>query len=155
MSFQVTIKTVGIDNWADPSEVKRKSENFFRKVGIDGAQELTTEANKINATGQLVRSIKSKATPTEVKVQATVDYATEALETGSPPGTTPNMKALQAWSKIRFGNEGLAVPIARSIKARGTKKWRKKGPKQVTEVFNKIKDTIIPKYISEVEEFFI
>ena len=155
MSFQVTIKTVGIDKWADPSEVKRKSENFFRKVGVEGAQALGDEAKEITATGQLWRSVKSKATPTEVKIQATSNYATEALETGSPPGTKVNMNGLKEWARIRFGNAGFAYPIAKNIKKKGTKKWQNKGPKQVSKVFDKIRDKIVPKYIKEVEEFFI
>lgn len=154
MSLQIEINTKGLDDWADPADLERKHENFFKKVGVEGQQELQKETKKIYATGQLWRSVKHKATPTQAKIQATTKYATEALETGTPPGRKPSIKALKVWASKKGIPQRAVFPIAQKIKRSGTRKYRKRGPKQVTATFNKIREAIVPRFISEIEDSF-
>lgn len=144
----IEINTKGVEDWAKNQE--RILLNAFKKIGVQGEGILRSEARKIWYTGNLARSIKNVATSSSVRIQATAEYSTEALETGTPPGRRVSKAALERWGQKKLRKSGLGFILARKIRKEGTRAYRKGGNKSVTKIFNELKDVIVPRYFDNI-----
>lgn len=144
----IEVNTRGIEDWAKDKD--KKLLNMFKKVGIEGTGLLMSEAKDVWYTGNTARSISNFPTSTEVRIKATTEYATQALETGTPPGKMPNVNAMKMWAQKKLGNAGLGYAIAKKIKNQGSYWYRKGGRKGVTKVFNELREGIVPRLFDEV-----
>jgi hypothetical protein len=148
----IEVNTKGIEEWGKNKE--KSLLNMFKKIGVEGEGLLYKEAKDVYYTGQTAKSIRNIATSSEVKIQATAEYATQALETGTPPGRMPNVNAMKMWAQKKLGNAGLGFAVAKKIKEKGSYQYRKGGRKGVTKVFNELKDSVAPRYFKEVQEAY-
>lgn len=120
---------------------------------------LRAEAAKNHLTGNAERSIdfRKNTVRDEVAITSGSRYITAEMEDGRKPGKWPPKGALNVFVYKRFGyaigtskNKSLSFLIARKIKKVGTKKFRTKGPKQITKTARAIKSklpTLLKKYL--------
>lgn len=112
--------------------------NTLKRIGIFGENVLKDEAEKIRAFGTLANSMTHEVeSDKSVSVFSRLEYAEEALETGRAPGKMPPVHHIEKWVK----KKGIGLNpylVARSIGERGTRKYRRRGPKQVTRARAKI-----------------
>lgn len=132
---------------------ERAIKQMLLGLGVDATQEFEREAETVSVTSTLINSIRPRYSFGSMEVSA-VDYAEAALETGYK-GPVKNMRALKRWARLKLGNEGLAYPIARKIAQVGTKRYRKKGPKQLTRARTRIMRNRVQKRITKVLEEFV
>lgn len=149
--MNIEIKTEGIEDWGKDKE--KTLLNFFTRVGVDGQQLIYADAKSMEASGNLARSVTYLPSMTQVIIKATANYATYALETGTPPRTNVSTMAIAQWLKQK-GISGNAFLIARKINKEGSKTYRRGGRGGVTKVFNQLKDVIVPNYISQIQEAY-
>jgi len=149
--LNIEIKTEGIEDWGKDKE--KTLLNFFTRVGVEGQQLIYADAKSMEASGNLARSVTYLPKNTQVIIKATANYATYALETGTPPGTNVSTRAIAQWLKQKRIS-GNAFLIARKINKEGSKTYRRGGRGGVTKVFNQLKDVIVPNYISQIQEAY-
>ena len=149
--MNIEIKTEGIEDWGKDKE--KTLLNFFTRVGVEGQQLIYADAKSMEASGNLARSVTYLPKNTQVIIKATANYATYALETGTPPGTNVSTRAIAQWLKQKRIS-GNAFLIARKINKEGSKTYRRGGRGGVTKVFNQLKDVIVPNYISQIQEAY-
>lgn len=123
------------------SKSARAVKAFHVRVGIKGSNTLQDEAEIIAATNQLQQSIDYNIQPDGVAILG-ANYAYNALEAGSPPGSSPNIYALKRWARSKGIDERLVYPIAKKIRLVGTRKYQSKSPKQISRASEKISKQI-------------
>lgn len=97
-------------------------------------------------TGDTGRSIHYKMKENGVDVLGG-SWVTEAIETGSKPGTKPSIESLRRWSRLKLGNENLAYAVAKKIERKGT---RAKG--MLSDAFEQLENEVIPNRIAYLTE---
>ena len=116
----------------------RIKKQVLTNLGIYGRRILEDEAQEITATSKLVNSMGYVVRGDRAEIGSRVDYAVQALETGTPAGTRVNVRELERWAQLKLGKKGLAYAVAKKIQREGSKKYREGGPKQLTKATEKI-----------------
>ena len=121
----------------------RIKKQVLTNLGIYGRRILEDEAQEITATSKLVNSMGYVVRGDRAEIGSRVDYAVQALETGTPKGTIIRPEALERWVGKRYGGtakkkKAIAKAISRKIARLGSKKYREGGPKQLTKATEKI-----------------
>lgn len=117
---------------------KKAKRNALVYIGAQIENEYQKEVKKISVTNELSRSVQIDIGVDRVTVGAEAKYARQALETGTRPGSKPDIKSLALWVSKRGLPKGLEYPIAKKIEAEGTRKYKKGAPKQLTRIKNQI-----------------
>jgi len=150
----ITIKfdTKEVTDWinadADRERAKRK---LLAITGDKLKQEVRNEARKISTTSQLLNSIQFRTRKNSVEVYS-VGYGEIALETGRGAGPVP-IEPLKRWARLKLGDERLAYAVAKTIAKKGTRKYRRGGPKQLTTVVEKIDKFLKKDLINYLDSF--
>ena len=92
----------------------RANKSFLVRAGVLASEKVRDEASSISATNALQQSIDYELFEEKVAVVGN-NYAEQALETGTPPGSFPNITALKRWARTKGINEGLVFNIGLNI----------------------------------------
>jgi hypothetical protein len=150
--INIQINSKDVDNWIDREEARMRATKKANMIIVQEiAEKVDNKAsrNNINVTNTLSNSISWKANQKGGEVSA-VGYAEQAMETGTAPSDAPRPEALKRWARLRLGDENLAYPVAKKIAERGTRRFRKKGPKLLTEVKDWVKDKLLDKELKKL-----
>ena len=133
---KIELKTKQWDVFFNKFTSKNSKRQFFRRVGVSGEGIIkdVNESAKVDDTGGMGNSISPSIYRDGVEVVVHALYSFIAMEVGrSPSRKLPPVKPLQAWARRRGLGAGAGFAIAKSIQKKGTKKFRKKGPKLLTK----------------------
>lgn len=160
--FKVEIDAKELNAWLKSTKTMQgKIVKEVEKIGVIAENHLKNEAEKNSTTGVLYDSISSKTKTTKVDeiaviVGSPLRYYSQAMETGYKGEVKP--EALERWVGLKLkmrGKKGrqFAKYLAKKIERVGTKKFRRKGPKQITRAFNKTKSSSrLNKYLKKIAE---
>jgi len=153
MGFDFTINSSELQAWIDKQGDKTAKRKGRRAVMIVIENLLQDEAEKISATNNLTRSIEAVGSGDNWKILS-ANYGIEALETGRRPGKRPPVEHLAIWAR----KKGIKInphALAKTIANRGTMKYRKKGPKQITAVAEEIKKNAVKKALEQLADAYL
>ena len=151
--------TINIDDKALQVSLKKwgSSEPLDKMTGavaIMARGEVEDEAREISVTSKLVKSfyIDSKS-PLKKDIRSYTNYSREALEEGTPPGSNVGGEDLRRWAALKGMGVGKIFTIARKIRLKGSRKWRNKGPKQLTRATKTIHSRL-PGFLSKIRKYY-
>jgi hypothetical protein len=150
MGFNVTIDSKELDTWLNNTMHREVSKTTtLSLIRQDLLTQTRNEAKKNNVTGKTFNSIQGKSDDKEAVIEGDLS-ALISMETGRGPGKTPPIDELKRWARLKLGDEDLAYVVAKRIAQRGTKKYRTKGPLQITRVVDYFDNQSLPKYLSKL-----
>ncbi len=137
--MNIKIDTSEVTNWINNQPNRERAKGvLLNGIGNKLQREVQTEASKISTTNTLKNSVSYKVENNQKVNLWAVGYGMAALETGRKPGRMPPPQALERWASLKLGNRAAAFQVARKIASSGTQKFQQKGPKQLTDVENRI-----------------
>lgn len=149
--LKVEINSKDLDTWfLSKKKRERVTENFVRDIAAQGEKYVVDQTQKISATGKLESSIATKRIKKYEYDVVGEKYAKYALEYGRGPGKRPPLAPLKAWARARNLPKGIEYHLQKQIAARGTKKYRRRGPKQITRARRNL-----DKYIDKMTGSFL
>lgn len=137
--IQMKLDTKEWDKWINNQphrdSAKRKSLIIMKNTLIENVGD---KMAKHTTTGESERSLMGVIANDNIEIYA-LAYAEDYLETGTAPYTfTANQyDQLKKWARIKLGSDDLAFAIAKKIRQQGTRKFRNKGPKELSDVVDK------------------
>lgn len=108
--------------------------NALVYIGVQAENTYGAQIKKIAATGELGRSVSFDIRNDRVTVGPEASYARSALETGTQPGTQVSVESLKVWARKKGIPQGAVFAIKKTIEKSGTRKYRNKRPKQLTDI---------------------
>ena len=154
MSFSMKINTKEIDDWVknQPNRDRAKKQMLtVLKNEIVG--EVKNEMAEHTTTGELENSVMGVVGANKLEIFSNM-YGDIVLEYGRRPGKFPPVDALETWAIQHGMSKGAGYVIARNIARRGTKKHRENGPKQLSEIEQKISSQMFPmRIVTLLNEF--
>ncbi len=151
----IRIDTSSLTRWLN-NEAGRISarRQVMAIIATETATMTQRQATTMSVTGATANSINSRYTDVSAMVMG-ASYSDIPLEYGRRPGSYPPTEALKRWCKLKLGDEKLAFVVARKIAQRGTDKYRKGGPKLLTDyVLKWMYKVLIPQKLDKlIEEY--
>lgn len=152
--MNIKVDTSEVTNWINNQPNRNRAKVFFlNAVGNKIQREVQTEAGKISVTNTLKNSTSYKVIGDERVDIYSAGYGGIALETGRRPGSQPPTEALRRWARLKLGDENAAYAVARKIAAQGTRKHQTKGPKQLTEIENRLMRVLSTDFDKFLDEY--
>ncbi len=152
--MNIKVDTSQVTKWIENQPNRERAKVvLLNGIGNKLQREVQKEAGKLSTTNTLKNSVSYKVVGNQKVDLWAVGYAMAALETGRKPGRRPPTDAIERWAKLKLGNPGLAYVVASKIGAEGTSKFKKKGPKQLTEVENRIIQLLTTDFDKFLEEY--
>lgn len=150
----IEIDSKEFDRWLDSTKTAVSDLNrSFGRLVIDSENEIQ-ENMPVGASSSLSNSVPAytevtrRADEYRGRVGSNIDYATVAAETGRKPGSYVPAglgTALDRWAKQKGLN---AYAVAKSIKRRGTRRYREKGPKLVSQAVARIENFHVRRFVN-------
>lgn len=136
--IQFKIDTNQVRQWIENQPVRDKAKvELLNIIGDKIKSEVVKESKSVATTNALTNSVSYKVVNREKTEVSAINYASIAMETGRGAGKVP-IDPLKRWARLKLGNENLAYPIAKKIAIMGTKRFRDKRPKQLTDVTERV-----------------
>ena len=105
--------------------------------------EVKKELSEHRSTGELEGSLTGIATDKKLEIWSNM-YGDIVLEYGRRPGKMPPVEQLERWAMLHGMDRGAGYMIAKKIARQGTEKYRKGGPKQISEIEERMNRDIMP-----------
>lgn len=152
----IEIDTSDVDRWLNNSSGRNRAKSqFISRFVIDAENKVKDKARGISASRRLDRSIEGRTEGFDRGVVLGADYALIALETGRGPGGLPPVGALERWGERKLGKRGMGFALARTIATSGTRKYRRGGPKLLTEAMRELETDLDMKLLPNLAESFV
>jgi len=154
MAFSMKIDTRELDAWVrnQPNRDRAKRQAMV-VVKNELVNEVKNEMSSHTTTGELQNSVMGTANDRKIEIFSNM-YGDIVLEYGRQPGRFPPVEPLERWALAHGMSKGAGYLIARKIARSGTEKFRKKSPKQLSAIEEKLNRDILPmRIISLLNEY--
>jgi hypothetical protein len=144
MSFTMKINMKEVEDWVKNQahrDMARKQAMTVMKNEL--MNEVKKELSEHRSSGELEGSLSGIATDKKLEIWSNM-YGDIVLEYGRRPGKMPPVEQLERWAMLHGMDRGAGYMIARKIAQRGTEKYRKGGPKQISEIEERFNRDIMP-----------
>ena len=144
MSFSMKLDMKEVTDWVNNQphrDMARKQAMVVMKNEL--MKEVKSELADHSTTGELEGSLSGIATDKKLEIWSNM-YGDIVLEYGRKPGKFPPVEPLEKWAKLHGMSRGAGYLIARKIAQRGTDKYRKGGPRQISAIEERFNRDIMP-----------
>jgi hypothetical protein len=150
MSFVMHWDTREVDKWIN----NQSNRDLAKKQALIGMKEklvdeVRKEVSTHTTTGKLENNIDGYTYANKLEIRTPM-YGDIVLEYGRRPGKMPPVEPLQKWAMLHGMDRSAGYLIARKIAQRGTQKYQKGSPRQITEIEKRFNNTILPKEMSKL-----